>query len=56
MIKEKEVSQEDKPLSIREKMTIHLLFLIMTIIKPMQYALDWEEVMKEITELMRAKK
>lgn len=55
MTKEKEVSQEDKPLSIRERMTLHLLFLMMTIIKPMQHAYEWEEIMKEITELMKSK-
>lgn len=54
-MKNKEVLQEDKPLSVRERITIHLLFLMLHIVKPSEYSHEWSQCEEDIRKEMEKK-
>lgn len=49
-----ETEQQDKPLTVREKIAVRLLFLIMAIVKPSRYAHEWSNTKENIEKLMDA--
>lgn len=44
----KDIQQHEKPLTIREKITIYMCFLVMKIVKPMEYSHDVDESMNQV--------
>jgi hypothetical protein len=46
------VEQIDKPLTIRERLTIALLILIIKVIKPFSWGHEFDKAFKDVEELL----
>jgi len=46
------VKQVDKPLTVREKLAMYLVILLIKLVKPSEYSSEYEGAMKEVKELM----
>ena len=51
---EKEILQQDKPLSLREKMTIHVVVMLIKVIKPFGWSHEIDKCMEEVLSSMKA--
>jgi hypothetical protein len=44
MKKKEELEQHEKPLTVREKITIYMCFMIVKIVKPTNYSHEWSDI------------
>lgn len=50
---ENKIEQQDKPLSIREKLTIHLLILLIKVIKPFAWNHELTNSLDELKAILK---
>ncbi len=53
MAQKEELEQQDKPLSLREQLTITILLLLIKVIKPFSWANEDDNTIKELKELIK---
>ncbi len=55
MNKNQETPQHEKPLTIRERITIYICFMIVRIVKPSSYTHEWENIEELVTKELSKK-
>lgn len=48
----KELEQHEKPLTVRERITIYMCFMIVKIVKPSTFSHEWDEIEKKVVDEM----
>ena len=51
-MKKKELEQQEKPLTIREKLSIHLILLLIKVIKPYDWRHELDTELEKVDKLL----